>query len=61
MLKAFMDRHAHIRIRRPLHALVVRGVDNIVGEVDKELRETTLRGCVVPENRGEGGIPQWFW
>ena len=57
MLKAFMGRHAHIRGRRASHALVARGVDNIVGEVDEELCEATLCSCVVPENRGEGGIP----
>ena len=32
-----------------LHALVVGGIDNIVGQIDKQLGEATFGGSVVPE------------
>lgn len=42
-------------IVQELKTLVVV-VDNAVGEVDQQLGEAALRGRIVAENRGEGGI-----
>ena len=42
--------------RKSSHALIIGGIDNIIGEIDEELRKATLRGCIIPKNGREGGI-----
>jgi hypothetical protein len=40
-----------------VHELLVVGrIDNVVGEVDQQLRETAFGGCVVTEDWGEGRV-----
>lgn len=41
-----------------LHDSAHGSVRNVVGKIDKELRETPLRGCIVTENRGKGGVSE---
>jgi hypothetical protein len=41
--------------------LVIRGIDNVVGEVDQELSKTALGGRVVSQNRREGGVTERLW
>ena len=45
-----------------LHAAThVLAVSNSVSKVDEKLSKAALRGCVVSEDGGEGGIAKWFW
>lgn len=37
------------------------GFDYIIGEVDEELRQATLGGGIVAQNRREGGIAKGLW
>lgn len=45
---------------RALHRNTRRAVGNVVREVNEELCEAAFRGCVIAEDGGEGGIPEWF-
>jgi hypothetical protein len=39
-----------------LHSNTLCVVGHVIGEVDEELSETSLCGCVVAEDRGKGGV-----
>ena len=41
--------------------LIVRGIYDIVREVDQELSETALGGRIITQYRGEGGIAKRLW
>ena len=43
-----------------LHRKARRAVGHIIGQVDEELRQAPLGGCVVAENGREGGIAEGF-
>ena len=41
-------------------ALVIGGLDNIVREIDEELRQATLGGGIVAQDGGKGRVAQRF-
>ena len=41
-----------------LHRKARRPIGDIIGQVDEELCQAPLGGCVIAENGGEGGIAE---
>jgi hypothetical protein len=46
-VRGFVRCHFRIGLRQGLHSWIVRGVHNVVGEVDKKLSKATFRSSIV--------------
>lgn len=47
-------------VPRDLHRNTRSAVGHVVREINEKLCKAALRGCVIAEDGGEGGIPEWF-